>query len=324
MPHPKTQDEPHRRLLVIRNPEAGRRHGQIFDDTLRTLEASGCTIGLVETAKRGDAEALASTATRTNFDLVVAAGGDGTIAEVINGLARRDGETLEDRPGLAVVPLGTANVLAHELELPFQATQLAGIIARGPLRALSLGRVVDGPFFGAMAGAGFDAQVVANVNLGLKRVIGKGAYVWQSLCHWFDAQPRLHVTVDGVTCEVAGVVVSKGRFYGGRFVLAPKARIDGDILQICLFDSGGPWRRLVYALALSRGRLSALADFRIVPGRSVTIDGPQGAPLQGDGDIIAQLPVEIELVEKAIRVAVPLSAGREPRVTTQVQEPSAS
>ena len=203
-------------------------------------------------------------------------------------------------------------MLAHELGLPFESTQLAATIAKGPLCALSLGRVVDGPCFGVMAGAGFDAQVVANVNLKLKRVIGKGAYVWQSLRHWFDGQPRLRVTVDGVGYEAAGVVVSKGRFYGGRFVLAPDARIDGDMFQACLFESGGPWRRLAYALALSRGRLSALPDFRIVPGRSVTIDGPEGAPLRGDGDIIAQLPVEIELIENAIRVAFPLPTGNVP------------
>ena len=96
------------------------------------LEASGCVIGLVETAKRGDAKALASTAARAYFDLVVAAGGDGTIAEVINGLARRDGETLEARPGLAVLPLGTANVLAHELGLPRGARAVARACASNP------------------------------------------------------------------------------------------------------------------------------------------------------------------------------------------------
>ena len=294
-----------RRLLLVRNPTAGRRHGRRFLATLRALADLGCVAEIRDTQARGDAERIAGSAAGARHDLVVAAGGDGTVAEVINGLAVPPEDGQADRPGLAILPMGTANVLAHEMGLPEQPRALAQVIAKGPLRALSLGRLSEGRFFGAMAGAGFDVEIVAEIDLDLKRWIGKGAYAWQGARRWFAPQGTLRVSVDGRAYGAASVVVSKGRYYAGRFVLAPEARLEDGLLHVCLFSSGSPWRRLAYSHGLLRGRLLDLPDFQIVTGAQVSIEGKEGAPLQGDGDIVARLPVEIGIVENVIRAVFP-------------------
>jgi diacylglycerol kinase (ATP) len=147
-----------------------------------------------------------------------------------------------------------------------------------------------------MAGVGFDAHVVAGVSPRLKRLLGKGAYVLEMLRQLFRFPfPRYKVSIDGAPHEAASVVVSRGRFYGGRFVVAPEARLDRAELHVCLFKRGGRWRTIRYALALASGRLPYLPDIEILVGRHVTIEGPAGDPVQGDGDIIARLPVTIAL-----------------------------
>jgi diacylglycerol kinase (ATP) len=296
-----------RRLLVVFNPTAGRRRQGRLAATLRHLESAGCDLALRETTARGDAERFArEAAALTNgaaADLFVVAGGDGTINEAVNGLiAARNGVPL---PALAVVPLGTANVLAQEIGLSTAPAAIARDIAAGLPRAIHIGSA-NGRCFTMMAGVGFDAHVVAGVSPALKRRLGKLAYVLESLRQLFRfGFPRYRVTIDGSVHDAASVIVAKGHFYGGRFVCAPEARLEAPEFQVCLFERGGRWNAIRYALALALGRLPRLGDYRIVSGRSVVIEGPPGDPVQGDGDIIARLPVCIELVSQPLRVVVP-------------------
>jgi diacylglycerol kinase (ATP) len=296
-----------RRLLVVFNPTAGRRRQGRLAATLRHLQSAGCDLALRETTARGDAERFArEAAALTNgaaADLFVVAGGDGTINEAVNGLiAARNGVPL---PALAVVPLGTANVLAQEIGLSTVPAAIARDIAAGLPRAIHIG-AANGRCFTMMAGAGFDAHVVAGVSPALKRRLGKLAYVLESVRQLFRfGFPRYRVTIDGSVHDAASVIVAKGHFYGGRFVCAPEARLEAPEFQVCLFERGGRWNAVRYALALALGRLPRLGDYRIVGGRSVVIEGPPGDPVQGDGDIIARLPVCIELVSQPLRVVMP-------------------
>lgn len=163
------------RLRVIFNPTAGSvgRRGQRLHAVLDLLRAAGVSLDLCPTAARGDARALAAAATPELCDAVVAAGGDGTINEVANGL-------LDAGHGLplGIIPLGTANVLALEMDLAITPQAIAGALLAGQPRPVPLARV-DGRRFLLMGGAGFDAFVVDNVRLGLKRHAGKLAYVWR-------------------------------------------------------------------------------------------------------------------------------------------------
>ncbi len=291
-----------RRALVIFNPTAGWRRRRRLRATLRLLEAAGIACRVAETGKRGDAERLACEAAISTSppDLVIAAGGDGTINEVANGL-RRAGTA----PPLAILPLGTANVLAAEIGLAPDPAAIAAAIVAGRRIAVPVGRA-NGNGFLLMAGAGFDAHVVQAVRPPVKRLLGKGAYVAETLRQLTRfGFPRYRVTIDGVPHEAASVVVARGRFYGGRHLAAPAARLDADGFQVCLFDSGGRLSVLRYGAALITGRLPRAAGYRIVSGRRVAIAGPPGDPVQLDGDVVTRLPVDIDLAARRIDLVIP-------------------
>nr|WP_255635726.1 YegS/Rv2252/BmrU family lipid kinase [Azospirillum sp. 412522] len=288
-----------RRLLVIHNPTAGGRRARRLRAVVSRLEARGVSVAVRPTGRRGDAEAFAREADPADVDAVVAAGGDGTINEVINGLAdhAKSGGPLP----LGIVPMGTANVLAAELGLTTDPERIAAAIAGGR-RTMIWPALANGRVFSLMAGAGLDARVVERVDPRVKRLIGKGAYVAETLVQ-LATRPdhRYRVTLDdGEAREVASVIVAKGHFYGGRFICAPDARLTEPELHVCLFPRGGRLNALRYVWGVTAGRLARFPDYRVVTAKRVRIEGPAGDGLfadavQGDGDVLARLPVEIAL-----------------------------
>ncbi len=305
-----------RRVLVILNPAAGQRRRGLVEATLAALRAGGCDLTLKPTGGPGHAADLAGAARSGACDVVVAAGGDGTVNEVINGLLAAKGSV--PLPPLAILPLGTANVLAAEIGQAITPAAIAKTVAEGAPQSICLGRASfhdatakdkGGPrerVFVMMAGAGFDAHVVEHVNLGLKRLIGKGAYVWESArqlaCFGF---PRYRVTIDGKAHDAASVIIANGRHYGGRYVGAPEARLADPCLYALLFERGGRLATLRYGAALVGDRLPYLPDVRLVAAREIVIEGPAGDPVQGDGDLLARLPVRVSLLPEALRLVMP-------------------
>jgi YegS/Rv2252/BmrU family lipid kinase len=253
------------------------------------------------TAGRGDATRIARAA--RGAGTIVVAGGDGTINEAINGLAGA-------RAQLALIPLGTANVFAAELGLPEDADGLARIAAAGAVRAIHLGQAaLDGNIrrFAMMAGVGFDAHVVANVPLGLKRATGKLAYGWQTLVEWLRLRPRRYrVTADGAPHDCASAILAKGRFYAGRYVAAPEASLDRASFELVLFERGGRLAVLRYALALGLGRLHKAKGVRILRAREISIEGEAASvePVHADGDLIGTLPARFTIAPERLSVLV--------------------
>ncbi|PIW26585.1 MAG: lipid kinase [Rhodospirillales bacterium CG15_BIG_FIL_POST_REV_8_21_14_020_66_15] len=295
---PDTLPAAPRKVLVIFNPTAGMRRRARLDRVLARMRAFGADVTLYETAARGDAERAARETPAGPFDAIVAAGGDGTINEVINGLAGR-------QVPLGIIPLGTANVLAAELGLPGDDDGLARTIALGCTRPITLGEV-NGRRFVQMAGVGFDAHVVASVDAGLKRLIGKLAYVWETLRGFFRFRFRPYrLTVDGKAYDVGSAVIANGHFYGGRFVCAKDARLGDPRLHVCLFKSVGPWSALRYAAWMVLGRLDRLPDYEVVPATSIVVEGMAGEPVQGDGDIVARLPLAARVSADRLDMLVP-------------------
>jgi YegS/Rv2252/BmrU family lipid kinase len=289
-----------RRILLIHNPTAGGWRARRFAAVVQALRTRGCTVAVRGTARRGDAEAFAGAASAADFDLVAVAGGDGTINEAANGLA----SGASSLP-LGIVPLGTANVLAHEIGMPFSADGIARVLAEGRPRPIHPG-VLNGRLFLQMAGAGFDAHVVATVDPDLKRRLGKLAYVLATLrAIGRFSFPRHRVRLEGGETEAASVIVAKGHFYGGTFVCCPDARLEDPLFQVCLFERSGPWATVRYALALGTGRLARLKDVRLVKTRALTVEGPEGAPLQADGDGMGRLPAVLEIREEPLSLLYP-------------------
>ena len=288
------------RLRVIYNPIAGQRHGERLRKTFRALEQSGASISVIETNGPGDAERAAAATRRTDADILIVAGGDGTINEVVNGLMAAPGPV----PPMGIIPLGTANVLAQEIGLKLSSRKIAAAILDGHRISVYPGRA-NGRHFLMMGGVGFDAEVVAHVDPGLKRRTGRFAYLVEVLHQsWRHRFETCGGEIDGVPFESRWVVVCNGRHYGGPFVAAPLARLTEPGFSVCLLD-GARFDIPRYGAALALGRLSHQHDVKIVPAQRVRIDSPIGQKIQGDGDIIGCLPVEIVAADRPIELVVP-------------------
>jgi diacylglycerol kinase (ATP) len=244
-----------------------------------------------------DAERLAREA-EPEFEIIVAAGGDGTLNAVANGLAGAA------RP-VALLPFGTANVLAREIGLPRRPEGLAELIASGPVRPIWPGQVGDRLFL-TMASSGFDAEIVASVDLRLKRRVGRLAFAWAILkAVWRYREHALNVVVDGAEYRAATVIAAKGRYYAGHFVIAPHADPAEPILDLVLFRRSGRLAVLRYLGALSRGRIGRRSDVTLLRSRTAFVTGNERAPVQADGESIGYLPVALGIAERPLLLVRP-------------------
>ena len=291
------------RALVIVNPAAGRTRSsrRRLDRIVAGLERRDCA-AVVHWAgpEAGDAERLAREAA-PDIDIVVAAGGDGTINAVANGLAL----AARDVP-LAVLPFGTANVLAREIGLPRDPEILAELIAAGSARPIWPGRTGDRLFL-TCASSGFDADVVAAIIPGLKRRFGRLAFAWGIAAG--IARYRGHELV--VRCDrgehhaAASVIAAKARLYAGSWVIAPQANLAEPLLDLVLFRRSGRLAVLRYLAALSLGRLSHRGDVTLLRCRSASLSAAQPLPVQADGEIVGFLPAALGIAERPLYLVQP-------------------
>jgi YegS/Rv2252/BmrU family lipid kinase len=288
-------------MLIIFNPVAGRRRAHLLWRVLDVLAANGVRLDLAETHRAGHAQALALEAARRGEPMVVAAGGDGTIAEVANGL-------MGSAASLGVIPLGTANVLAHELGLSFAPRSVAAALAFGRTCTLWPGQangVDEVRLFVQMLGVGFDAHVVHNLPYPLKKMMGKGAYVLQSIRELGRYKfPKIRMRIDDIETEAASVIISKGRFYGGRFRLASDAVPGSPGFSVVLFDWSGPCSTMMYGAALPFNLLGRAPGVRHVRAQRIDFLQNEHVPAQTDGDSAGYAPLWVGDAPGPIRVVV--------------------
>lgn len=293
-------------MLIVFNPAAGQRQRRRLDGLLAALATRGVTAEVQATRQAGEASELARAAARAGVPLVIAAGGDGTIAEVVNGLL--DGPVEAKPPALGIVPLGTANVLAQELAIPRAPAALADLLTSDTTRPLWSGVLEHGQqqrYFVQMVGAGFDACVVHGVNGGLKRLVGGLAYGWQGLVEAGRyGFPRIDVVIDGVPMTTHGIIVTKGRLYAGRFTLAPEASPFERGFTAVLFDRPGALSALAFGLALPLGQVARLPGIRWLPAREVQVLAGK-APVQVDGDPLADSAFAVRTSSRSLDVLAP-------------------
>ena len=268
-----------RRILVIHNPAAGRGNNRSTRRAIQNLFDAGSEVTIRETQGPGHAQFIANAVVDYEFDLIIAAGGDGTVNEIINGLRT-------SVIPLAVLPTGTANVLAAELGASsLSRTPLDGEIETAWVGELNRRR------FALMASVGFDAEVVARVNGWTKKLFGKYAYVAGACREWAAMRPLdFEIVADGRSYTAAAAIIAKGRYYGGLFEICPISRVTAPTFQLCLLGGGRRSDVLRYAFSLYRGRLHLEPDVHVVEAREIAIRGPKGAPIQLDGDIRAWSP----------------------------------
>jgi diacylglycerol kinase family enzyme len=293
---------PPRRLLIIHNAAAGRQHRRTLEAFRQALNRCGSSWSMIEVETLQQAERAAGTIDPTKFDAVVAAGGDGTITHIINGLV-----AAESPLPLAILPLGTANVLARELGLPRDPVDAGRLAAFGATRAVRPGMALFGGeerrLFMLMLGVGIDAAVVAGVKPLLKRLFGRLSFGVSIAVRLATFQPgAIHVTIDGKRFPVASVIVSRARHYAGDYILAPTAALDGpDLIAILLLRSGFlAW--VGYGWDLIRGTLAANRDVQVHAADQITIEGALDGAVQMDGDTIGSLPVTVSVAAPSVEI----------------------
>ncbi len=289
-------------MLVIYNPTAGRRRVRHLWHVLDVLVAHGVRLEVVETRGVGHARRLAHEAVCCGVAQLVAAGGDGTIAEVADGMAGSAAR-------LGIIPLGTANVLAHELGLPRAAADVASMLVSGRVVTLwpGISRNDEGSrLFVQMLGIGFDAHVVHHVSRRVKRAFGRGAYVLQTL----RELPRygfetMRLRVDGVPHEAGSVIISKGCLYGGPYMLAPDASSASPGFSVVLFERAGIGAALLAGAALPLNLMARLPGvIRLRASDVVFTDRRQALPAQSDGDPAGCTPLHVTDASSPIAVLV--------------------
>lgn len=291
-----------RSVLIIFNPVSGAGKRARVDAVKQYLEAGGAEVELYLTRGAGDATTYLQGYVG-ELDVVVAAGGDGTVNEVVNGLVDRPSDSYR----LALIPTGTTNVLALELRLPKSPRQLADIILGENTRAVYPGRANNRRFL-LMVGIGYDAWVVDKVNLALKKRVGKLAYVWsmlKQLRHFGKKQYRL--LVDGQTHLANSVVITNGRYYGGSFVLSRQADLSHKTTQVLMISGGNPLTFLVALSGLPLGIMERMPGVVSVAARRIEVEIPgylQREAVQADGDSLAELPLLLEMEDQALNVLV--------------------
>lgn len=291
-----------RRIALIDNPKAGRRHhGQILDAILAALRRGGFAVEALPTAGPGDATRLArKIAEAGGTEAVLAFGGDGTVREVAEGL-------LGSAVALGILPGGTVNLLARALGLPANPVAAAAALAGLPTWPLDVGLAGGSPFL-MMVSAGLDAQVLSILDGDLKRRFGQAGILWQGLGEWWRyPYPELTLAVDGEALAATFVAVANIPLYGGPYRLVPDARPDDGRLELLLFK-GGRAATLAFAADLLRGgRHIRREDVTVVPVEEVVLEGPVGLATQVDGDLCREtLPLTIRLAPDRLRVWAPM------------------
>jgi diacylglycerol kinase (ATP) len=287
------------RVLVISNPAAGQRRTRTRTAALKALRAAGATVELRLTERPGHATELARTAVMEGFDLIVAAGGDGTLNEVAMGL-------VGTQQVMGILPLGTANVVAAELNLPHSPRRLATLLLEGPtIEVCPLLVQVGGQARVAlqMVGAGFDAHAVHSVNLGLKKKVGKLAYVW-AMAKLMAHLPHtpLQAVLDGRPHTATAAIIANGRYYAGRFLLAPKASLTSPSVEVVLFQKPGRLAVLGALVGLGLGQLHRWPGVTIKTAREVVLESATRTPVQIDGDAAGTLPLSVRPSASRLRV----------------------
>jgi diacylglycerol kinase (ATP) len=292
---------------VIFNPAARGEKARRFR---RQLDAVGAHCAFKATAAPGDARRLAAEAVTDGFDLIVAAGGDGTVNEVLNGIG--DAKNGFARARLGVLPLGTVNVFARELKIPLHIGGAWEVLQRGREIKIDLPRVeffADGVlqkrYFCQLAGAGLDARAIELVDWRHKKQIGPLAYIIAGLKALREKRPKITARVDGQNISGELILVGNGCFYGGSFGIFPAADLRNGRLEVCIFPQAG-WEVLLRCAPdfLVRRKLPE-KSVRRFQAASFELSGETPAAFELDGEWVGKLPVTFAIEREKLRVVVP-------------------
>lgn len=281
----------------------------LLDRAVRILENNGHTVTAAPTTGPGTAGQIAHQHIAKGADLIVAAGGDGTINEVVEGM-------VHSRVPLAILPAGTANVLAMEMKLGGRLERAAERLEECTPQRIPVGRLIcsDGKVdrhFMLMAGIGLDAHIVYNINAVLKARVGKLAY-------WVAGWSLLGKRLGQFTVEVAGkrlqcsfALVSKVRNYGGDFEIARSVHIMDDEFELVLLEGRNTLRYVKYFAGMVLNNLAGMKGATVIRSDRVLVSCPNDPRIyvQIDGEFAGKLPADIRIIPDALTLMVPPEYG---------------
>jgi len=289
----------------------------LLERAVGILEKNGHIVTVAPTTGPGTAGEIARQHIARGADLIVAAGGDGTINEVVEGM-------VHSRVPLAILPAGTANVLAMEMKLGSRLERVAERLEECRPQRIPVGRLVcDGGrvdrHFMLMAGIGLDAHIVYNVNAAIKARVGKLAY-W--VAGWSLLGKRLgqfSVEVGGHRRECSFALISKVRNYGGDFEIARSVNIIDDEFELVLLEGRNTLRYVKYFTGMVLNNLAAMKGATVLRSDRITVCCPSDPRIyvQIDGEFAGKLPAEIRIVRDAITLLIPpeyIRAAKAPAV----------
>ncbi len=288
-------------IILIANPAAKRASPRKIRKAVELLRSAGHEVIVQLTKKRGDAEDFARKASKEEASFFLAAGGDGTFNEVMNGIANTGMK-------MAILPMGTTNVLAKELGVPENIKGSVGAALTGKEHTTALGSITFTRhasrvtrYFCLMAGIGFDGEAVYGVNKALKKYWGKGAYILSGLKTLAGYSPaELTFTVNGQTFTGYSAIIGKASKYGGNFRITPDARLENPELYVCIMHGNKPSDILRYVYGILSGKHLGFKDITYLKANSVSVEG--SAHIQIDGDYLGTTPVTITVVPDAVKL----------------------
>jgi YegS/Rv2252/BmrU family lipid kinase len=295
------------RICVIFNPTAKGERAKRFR---LHLDAIGTECALKPTTAPGGGRALATEAVREGFEIIIAAGGDGTLNEVLNGIG--DAPDGFARARLGVLPLGTVNVFAREIGMPLSLRRAWEVIRRGRESAIDLPQVEFGApaksqrrWFAQLAGAGLDAHAVELVDWNLKKKTGYLAYVVAGLKALRAKQSKISTAHDSRPMTGEQVLIGNGRFYGGPFAVFPEAKLTDGLLDVCVFPRMTWGTVLSCSWGLVTGRLHKSGGAQHFQAESFSLTAPTRTALELDGELVGELPARFTVQRQLLRAIVP-------------------
>ncbi|KAF0146507.1 MAG: hypothetical protein FD156_175 [Nitrospirae bacterium] len=305
-----------KKIILIGNPVAGRGAAGRIARAVDIIKSRGFNVRLMLTGKKGDAELFSREISKDQSDipdtrpvpLIIAAGGDGTYNEVINGIAYAG-------IPMAILPLGTTNVLARELDIPEVMEKALDIALGGKVQNVCLGKItlsaqVSGVscqgsgitrYFLLMAGIGFDGEAVYGIKSRIKRYSGKGAYIWSGLKTFISWNPeKLSFNIDGKLCEGYSAIICNAAKYAGHFKVAPDAKLQEPSLYAFIMQGRKRSDILRYVSGIIRGNHLKFSDMTYLKAEKIEINGD--ACIQIDGDYFGKTPATIEIVPDALKL----------------------
>lgn len=254
---------------------------------------------LRSTSRSGHAEVLAREAARQGFRKVIAAGGDGTVNEVVNGIAGSDAI-------LGLLPLGTMNVFANELGLPASDLERCWAITQEKeLRFVDLPSA-NGKRFVQLAGVGLDAQCVQETSAAFKRSFGPLSYIVSAAQIAARQPPQLRIdSDDAVSSEGSFVLVGNGRLYGGPFPFFKQAVIDDGLLDVLVFKRLNYLQMIRYLQDVIFSSQITSPEVEYFQTKSLRVSSDDAVPVEIDGELIGSCPVEFTIKRRGLRVLAP-------------------